>query len=224
MQMLIGGRPVGAGSVVEVRNPFDGSVVDTVPAGHRRRGRTGALRGSGGRVRWRRGSRASSGPPCSRGRRRLLEERRRSSLTLLIASESGKTLREARGEVGARRPDVPRLRRRRPVGWPARSCRSTGRRPARDRFGFTLRVPVGVVVAITPFNFPLNLAAHKVAPGDRGRERRDPEAGERHTADGHRARADPVRGGSAAGGALGGDRARAAGGRRARHAIRDRAW
>ena len=32
------------------------------------------------------------------------------------------------------------------------------------KLGFTLRVPVGVVAAITPFNFPLNLVAHKVAP------------------------------------------------------------
>ncbi len=30
--------------------------------------------------------------------------------------------------------------------------------------GFTLRVPCGIVVAITPFNFPLNLVAHKVGP------------------------------------------------------------
>ncbi|HZB97005.1 MAG TPA: aldehyde dehydrogenase family protein, partial [Candidatus Sulfotelmatobacter sp.] len=32
------------------------------------------------------------------------------------------------------------------------------------RLGFTLRVPIGVVAAITPFNFPLNLVAHKVGP------------------------------------------------------------
>jgi acyl-CoA reductase-like NAD-dependent aldehyde dehydrogenase len=32
------------------------------------------------------------------------------------------------------------------------------------RFGVTLRVPVGVVGAITPFNYPLNLAAHKIGP------------------------------------------------------------
>lgn len=32
------------------------------------------------------------------------------------------------------------------------------------RFGFYLRVPIGVIGAITPFNFPLNLVAHKVAP------------------------------------------------------------
>jgi len=33
------------------------------------------------------------------------------------------------------------------------------------RMGFYLRCPVGVVAAITPFNFPLNLVAHKVGPG-----------------------------------------------------------
>ncbi len=32
------------------------------------------------------------------------------------------------------------------------------------RLAFTLRIPVGVVAAISPFNFPLNLVAHKVAP------------------------------------------------------------
>ncbi|MGE5194829.1 MAG: aldehyde dehydrogenase family protein [Deltaproteobacteria bacterium] len=35
---------------------------------------------------------------------------------------------------------------------------------ARGKFGFTLRVPCGIVAAITPFNFPLNLVAHKVGP------------------------------------------------------------
>ena len=33
-----------------------------------------------------------------------------------------------------------------------------------NRVGFYLRAPLGVVSAITPFNFPLNLVAHKVAP------------------------------------------------------------
>ncbi len=32
------------------------------------------------------------------------------------------------------------------------------------KIGFTLRVPIGVVGAISPFNFPLNLVAHKLAP------------------------------------------------------------
>ena len=36
--------------------------------------------------------------------------------------------------------------------------------PGAGKIGFTLRVPIGVVGAISPFNFPLNLVAHKVAP------------------------------------------------------------
>ena len=36
--------------------------------------------------------------------------------------------------------------------------------PGDGKLGFTLRVPVGVVGAISPFNFPLNLVAHKLAP------------------------------------------------------------
>jgi acyl-CoA reductase-like NAD-dependent aldehyde dehydrogenase len=34
----------------------------------------------------------------------------------------------------------------------------------RNRLGYTLREPIGVVAAITPFNFPMNLVAHKVGP------------------------------------------------------------
>ncbi|MCU1351349.1 MAG: NAD-dependent aldehyde dehydrogenase [Acidimicrobiales bacterium] len=39
-----------------------------------------------------------------------------------------------------------------------------GAAPGAGKLGFTLRVPVGVVGAISPFNFPLNLVAHKIAP------------------------------------------------------------
>ena len=51
-----------------------------------------------------------------------------------------------------------------------------------NRIGFYLRAPLGVVSAITPFNFPLNLVAHKVAPGARRRQHRGAQAGRRDTA------------------------------------------
>jgi len=35
---------------------------------------------------------------------------------------------------------------------------------ARNRMGYTRRFPIGVILGITPFNFPLNLAAHKIGP------------------------------------------------------------
>ena len=34
----------------------------------------------------------------------------------------------------------------------------------KDKFGFTMRIPCGVVVGISPFNFPLHLVCHKVGP------------------------------------------------------------
>jgi acyl-CoA reductase-like NAD-dependent aldehyde dehydrogenase len=36
--------------------------------------------------------------------------------------------------------------------------------PGEGKIGFTLRMPIGVVGAVSPFNFPLNLVAHKLAP------------------------------------------------------------
>ena len=44
------------------------------------------------------------------------------------------------------------------------SSRSTCMPSSRDRVGITRRFPIGPIAAISPFNFPLNLAAHKLAP------------------------------------------------------------
>ena len=57
-----------------------------------------------------------------------------------------------------------RRRRKRPGASPARRCPSTSRAHGKGRIAFTRRVPIGPVAAISPFNFPFNLAAHKLAP------------------------------------------------------------
>ena len=57
-----------------------------------------------------------------------------------------------------------RSRRARPAGSPARWCRSTRPTSARASSGSPCACPIGVVGAISPFNFPLNLVAHKLAP------------------------------------------------------------
>ncbi len=46
----------------------------------------------------------------------------------------------------------------------ARCCRSTYVATGAGRFGFTTRIPYGVVAAITPFNGPVNLLVQKIAP------------------------------------------------------------
>lgn len=45
-----------------------------------------------------------------------------------------------------------------------RGIRMDASAPGAGHFGFVRRFPIGVILGITPFNFPLNLVAHKVAP------------------------------------------------------------
>ncbi|TBL76140.1 aldehyde dehydrogenase family protein [Paenibacillus thalictri] len=81
----------------------------------------------------------------------------------LLALEAGKPLREGRAEV-ARGVQVLR--------FAAEGAKNIGGEQipldsaigGEGRWGLTKRYPLGVVAAITPFNFPLNLVLHKVAP------------------------------------------------------------
>ena len=81
----------------------------------------------------------------------------------LITSETGKTIREARAEVGrAVQTCKFAAAEARRLGGESVPLEATPN--GVGKLGFAMRVPVGVVAAITPFNFPLNTVAHKVAP------------------------------------------------------------
>jgi glyceraldehyde-3-phosphate dehydrogenase (NADP+) len=84
-------------------------------------------------------------------------------LAELLTRESGKPIRDARGEVARaaltfRTAGEEALRINgewMPLDWNAAN---------RGRSGLVRRYPIGPVAGISPFNFPLNLAAHKLAP------------------------------------------------------------
>lgn len=159
--MLIAGREATAPGAIPVRNPLDGSIVGTVPeatAEHVERALASAVEGARLMERLSRFERAAILARASAA----LEERT-DELARLLSLEVGKTIREARGEVrrAVQTFAVASEEARRVAG---EIVPFDGAPTGRDRFGFYLRVPVGIVVAITPFNFPLNLAAHKVAP------------------------------------------------------------
>lgn len=82
-----------------------------------------------------------------------------------IARESGKTLGEARYEVerAVQTLLLSAEEAKRVSGEQVPVASAPGVKP-HQRLAVTLRVPVGVVAAITPFNYPLNLACHKVGP------------------------------------------------------------
>ncbi|MEX2542087.1 MAG: aldehyde dehydrogenase family protein [Trueperaceae bacterium] len=159
--MLIAGRWEQAVKVIEVRNPQDGTLVDTVPmanAGQMRHAIDCAV--EGGRH-WRKAP--------THERMRVLSEaaatiaRESEAFARTIALEGIKTIREARAEV-ARCVETLRIsaeEARRLDGETIRFDQVPG---SERRKGFWTREPIGIVGAITPFNDPLNLVAHKVGP------------------------------------------------------------
>ena len=93
-----------------------------------------------------------------------IADERIESLASTISSEMGKSIREARGEA-TRAGEIIRLSafegsQRYGESLPMDANLGTGF----DKIGFTLPQPVGVVVAITPFNYPSLLVLHKVGP------------------------------------------------------------
>lgn len=84
-------------------------------------------------------------------------------LARTVAQEAAKPITTARGEVD---------RCASTFRFAAAACRGLvgemlpldASAAGEGRLGFALRIPIGVVGAITPFNFPVNLVAHKVAP------------------------------------------------------------
>ncbi|GAA0955562.1 aldehyde dehydrogenase family protein [Actinocorallia libanotica] len=93
---------------------------------------------------------------------RRLEERKE-ELARLITGENGKPLLWARAEVG-RAVSVFRFAAEEARRWSGQVQRLDTDPGGAGRMAYTARVPYGPVLAITPFNFPLNLTAHKVAP------------------------------------------------------------
>ena len=90
-------------------------------------------------------------------------EARAGELAQLLCLEAGKPIRDARGEV-TRLIDTFRVAAEEAVRIDGEVLNLEISPRTRGYRGFTRRVPVGACAFITPFNFPLNLVAHKVAP------------------------------------------------------------
>jgi glyceraldehyde-3-phosphate dehydrogenase (NADP+) len=165
MKMYINGNWTSGTSQIEVVNPYSGKPIDTVPAAtvedvemaikSAERG-ANAMRALSAFDRYEILMRAVV----------LLNERRQ-DLGETITNEEGKVISEGLLEVD---------RCVQTITWSAEEAKRLfgetiplDAAPGNEmKFGFTVRVPVGIVVAISPFNFPLNLVAHKVGPAIAG--------------------------------------------------------
>ncbi|KZD21104.1 aldehyde dehydrogenase family protein [Tardiphaga robiniae] len=92
-----------------------------------------------------------------------LIEKRASELADVLGKEAGFPRRDAMGEV-QRTANTFRLSAEEARNFRGHTVPIEGAAGQAGRLGFTLRVPLGVVCAITPFNAPLNTVAHKVGP------------------------------------------------------------
>lgn len=150
-------------SVVEVRSPFDGSPIKTIPL----QDETDAENYLQTAVRL---FKTRDGWLAPHQRTKILStladlvEAEAEEFAMLIAKEGGKPLTDARVEV-ARAIDGIRLAVKElahvmrgeeiPMGHTAATA---------DRTAFTTREPIGVVLAVSAFNHPLNLIVHQVIP------------------------------------------------------------
>ncbi|MFD8074545.1 aldehyde dehydrogenase family protein [Streptomyces sp. NPDC059718] len=158
----LAGRPATGEDTFDVVNPYDGSVVASVgvPTPAQVEEAVAAAEAVGAEF--------AATPAHVRAAaldhvsKRLAE--RSEEIARLITAENGKPVKWARGEVG-RAVSVFR--------WAAEEARrfNSGEAQRLDtdaggvgRLALTRRFPRGSVLGIAPFNFPLNLVAHKVAP------------------------------------------------------------
>jgi acyl-CoA reductase-like NAD-dependent aldehyde dehydrogenase len=157
--LLIGDRWVETGAWLEVRSPYDGELVGRVA-------KAGAAEAASAID----AAESAMADPLPAHQRalildrvaRLIEERA-DEAARTICAEAGKPMKAARIEVSraASTFTMAAVEARTLSGDVVPMDAS----PAGDgKLAFTVRQPIGVVAAISPFNFPLNLVAHKVAP------------------------------------------------------------
>ncbi|WP_316980018.1 aldehyde dehydrogenase family protein, partial [Shumkonia mesophila] len=158
-QCYIDGAWVDAdsGATIEVTNPADGKVVGTVPKMGAAETRRAIEAANAAWPDWR----ARTAKERSLLLRRWYELvlKNQDDLALLMTTEQGKPLTEAKGEVvyGASF-----------IEWFAEEGRrvygDTIPQPQRDKRLVVIKEPVGVVAAITPWNFPNAMITRKCAP------------------------------------------------------------
>ncbi|KYD11346.1 Aldehyde dehydrogenase [Heyndrickxia sporothermodurans] len=90
-------------------------------------------------------------------------EERSEELAKIIALEAAKSIRNAREEI-SRTVQTYRFAAEAAKSNYGEQIPMDAAEGGEKRFGFTIKTPIGVVTAITPFNFPFNLVAHKVGP------------------------------------------------------------
>src|SRR5215472_1901104 len=158
---LLNGRWIEDGPALEVHSPFDGQTVANVIAAKRKHAEE-AIAGAVGAF-------AVTRKLPAFERQKVLERisaaiaAHSEEFARMVALEAGKPLRTARAEV-ARAVFTFKVAAEESTRIYGEYLPLDASENARGRWGIVRRFPLGPISAITPFNFPLNLVAHKIAP------------------------------------------------------------
>jgi acyl-CoA reductase-like NAD-dependent aldehyde dehydrogenase len=158
-RLPIGGELVETGEWVEVRSPYSGDVVARVA----KAGATEAARAIDA------AAEAMRNPLPAHKRAEILVRvagylgKRHEEAAQTICAEAGKPLKTARVEA-SRAMSTYTFAAVEARTLAGETVPMDAAQAGEGKLAFTLRVPIGVVGAISPFNFPLNLVAHKIAP------------------------------------------------------------
>ena len=161
MKMYLSGHWVDSPKMTEVISPYSGNVVDVAPDATSEQAELALAAAE-------RGAAAMRALTAYERNQILVRaadifSKRVEDFARTVSLEEGKPLLESRGEAG-RIPDLLRLCAFEGSQMRGETLPIDAQVGARGKVAFTLRVPCGVVVAITPFNYPLLLVVHKVGP------------------------------------------------------------
>lgn len=165
MKMLIDGAWVGGSDEIRVEDPFSGEVIDTVPRGTAEDVEAAVASAQEGYA-INRALPSGERARILRTAADLLEERQE-EFAIIIAKEGSKTIREARKEA-FRCAQTLRVSAEEATRILGETIAFDQQKGSENRRGYFYRFPIGVVAAITPFNDPLNLVAHKIGPAIAG--------------------------------------------------------
>ena len=161
MDMLIGGKYITGDDLADVINPYNGEVIDTVPVGHRQIADLAIAEANKAKESLVEMSAFKVSNKLLNAVKKL--EERREEFARLLTLEVGKPINESLVEVD-RSIETLRLSAEEAKRIYGESVPLDAGLNGKGFFAFTQRMPVGVVAAITPFNYPLNLTIHKIAP------------------------------------------------------------
>ena len=161
MDMLIGGKHISSDDLEEVKNPYNDEVIDTVPIAHLQTAQLAIDEANNAKELIQEMSAFKVSNKLFNIVDKLKDNRK--DFAELLTLEVGKPINESLVELD-RSIETLRLAAEEAKRIYGESVPLDAGLNGKGFFAFTQKVPLGVVAAITPFNYPLNLTIHKIAP------------------------------------------------------------